>query len=283
MSEIGVVHLVHARNGIEALDRFLDSYRRHPAGIGHDLIVACKGFAGGDSLLPVRDRLRPFEHIEIQVPDHGFDIGTYARVSRRLPRRWFCFLNSFSEILGDQWLATLHRHACSPGVGLVGATGSWQSIYANAADRCRIQKVTWRSFLRVLRLPHYKLSFPPFPNAHVRTNGFMMSGDVLSRIRFGSLGTKFAALRFESGWNSLTRQVSALGLAALVVGRDRRSHAVQEWPASRTFRSGAQENLLIADNRTRDFDQADPASRLLLGRTTWGSAFERAVIPAGCA
>ena len=45
MSDTAVVHLVRAGNQPELLERFLASYRRHPAGHPHRLVIVCKGFA----------------------------------------------------------------------------------------------------------------------------------------------------------------------------------------------------------------------------------------------
>jgi hypothetical protein len=40
MSSVQVVHLVRAINGIEPFADLLDSHRRHPAGIEHQLVLA---------------------------------------------------------------------------------------------------------------------------------------------------------------------------------------------------------------------------------------------------
>jgi hypothetical protein len=45
----------------------------------------------------------------------------------------------------------------------------------------------------------------------------------------------------------------------------------ERWPESHTFRSGDQHNLLVGDNRTRDYQHADPAMRRALAAMAWGS------------
>jgi len=55
-----------------------------------------------------------------------------------------------------------------------------------------------------------------------------------------------------------------------VAGRDGRVYGSEEWPASRTFRSGEQDNLLVADNRTEQYHAADPTRRGELARFAWG-------------
>jgi hypothetical protein len=81
----------------------------------------------------------------------------------------------------------------------------------------------------------------------------------------------------------MTRQLWARGLQTLVVGRDRRALPPQRWAESATFRSGGQANLLVADNRTRQWDAADPAERAHLSRLAWGAdrAATAAAAPAG--
>ena len=64
--------------------------------------------------------------------------------------------------------------------------------------------------------------------------------------------TKLAALQFESGPLSLTNAVLASSRRVLLIGKDS-AYDIDQWP-SNIFRSGMQENLIISDNQTRDFD-----------------------------
>lgn len=47
MSSISVAHLIRRGNDAGCLERFLQSYRKHPAGIDHELIFLLKGFPDG--------------------------------------------------------------------------------------------------------------------------------------------------------------------------------------------------------------------------------------------
>ena len=78
------------------------------------------------------------------------------------------------------------------------------------------------------------------------------------------------AYRLESGPASFTRRVEDLGARTVVVGRDGSRHDSADWPASRTFWQGAQENLLVADNQTDDYAEADSGGRRLLSQFAWG-------------
>ena len=81
---------------------------------------------------------------------------------------------------------------------------------------------------------------------------------------------KRVTYRLESGPRSITRQVLARGLRAVVAGRDGRAYDVEEWPRSATYRAGRQQNLLVADNRTGDWERASPRLRRRLSRDAWG-------------
>ena len=139
--------------------------------------------------------------------------------------------------------------------GMVAASGSYESA-TSAAPRP----------LKPLRLP----SYPLFPNAHLRTNAMAIERRTLDSIRWERPRNKAGALRLESGRSGLTAQVDALGLRTLVVGRDGTAFDRSDWPLSRTFRSGDQENLLVADNRTRQYEAATEPERQRLARMAWG-------------
>ena len=55
-----------------------------------------------------------------------------------------------------------------------------------------------------------------------------------------------------------------------VVGRDGEAYPVDRWAEAAVFRSGEQRNLLVADNRTRDYAEGDARYRRKLTRLAWG-------------
>lgn len=281
MPDLCVAHLVRERNGPGPFAAFLDSYRRHPAGVGHDLLVIFKGFGGGAALAPYRELLGGLPFRPFEVPDEGFDIVPYFKAAARFDYRHFCFLNSFSVILDDGWLEKLYAPARAAGVGVVGATGSWESLYADYLRRWRRERSRWlyRGMLAcewaklraALRL---RAQFGPFPNPHVRTNAFVVARDLLSRLEVGELKRKEDAHRFESGRAGMTRQIVALGLRPLVAGRDGRAYEWADWRESLTFRSGEQQNLLVSDNQTRQYAEADEPTRRVLREFAWREGAE---------
>lgn len=277
MAEIGVVHLARAANGPAPFAAFLDSYRARPAGAAHELVVIFKGFERGAVPDEYRDLLRGVAHAPFFFPDEGFDILPYFAAARAFDRPRLLFLNSFSVLLGDGWLAKLDAHARRSGVGMVGATGSYESMYSNYLLELwrgrprRPHRGALRDAYRGLReARRLRAMFAPFPNFHLRSNALLTGRELMLGLEVGRVDDKLDALRFESGRASWTRQVAARGLRALVVGRDGRGYERGEWPDSLTFRIGEQQNLLVADNRTRQYAEADAEFRRFMTRITWG-------------
>lgn len=258
MSEVCLVHLVWAPLGVEPLQRFLRSYNAHPPGADHRLVVVLNGFGDGPLPPATAAALRAVPHEALRPAAAIQDLAAYRLAAGHVS--WaeeICFLNSHSEPLAEGWLASLRDGLRRPGVGIVAATGSHESSFS-AAPRP----------LKPLRA----LEYPPFPNPHLRTNGFMLRRDELLALDWRIGRSKSSAHRLESGKRSITRQLAARGRGALVVDRDGRGHPPEAWAGSGTFRSGGQERLLIADNRTRQYAEAPAPERERLARMAWGAA-----------
>lgn len=124
---IAVVHLVWGPLGPGALREFLASYRRHQAGIEHELVMVFNNVQEHQSaaLLAELDRV---DHQMIMLPAAVQDLAAYIQAAQRLDHEHVCFLNSYSEILADGWLAKLAAALEQPAAGMVGATGTWASV-----------------------------------------------------------------------------------------------------------------------------------------------------------
>lgn len=308
MEDLAVVYLARKAEGLEPIRRFSESYRRNPAGVPHGLFVIFKGHKTAKDVADARAALGDLPHRAIRLSDKGFDIGAYIAAAREIENDRICFLNTFSEILAPGWLASLDKYAQRTGVGIVGATGSYESLYNSLLLISNVIRLTeirgggrderleryfrWllakranlapglptllRSAVRrfnALRLristQHFYNSFPRFPNPHVRSNGFLLRRDLL--LSFGNVGRrKRDAYEFESGREGMTARVRNSGLAALMVGADGHAYDVPQWPQSRIFRSGSQANLLIADNQTKAFMALSSEERDGYSCMTWG-------------
>lgn len=277
MSEIGVVHLVWEPLGLDVFRKFIASYRKSTGGKDHQLIILFNGFAGEHELIPYRNVLQGLIYTSYLLPRPVLDIAAYLYVAKKVNHTYLCFLNSYSVLLDEMWLAKMYRHAADEGVGLVGATGSYESHSSSITQwnylklsGFLIKDMGWLVY-RWLYVKKQEFYIPPFPNYHIRTNAFMLPRKLMLKIKAKRIRSKWDALMFESGRQNLTRQVFAMNLQALVVGRDGQSYSKEHWFESRTFRSGDQSNLLIADNRTEQYQMSDCSQRCKLSTRTWRS------------
>ena len=293
---IALVHLVWGPLGPEPLNRFLDSYRRHPPGTDHELVLLLNGLAADD---PVRAALPDVNTLELAAP--ALDLTAYAQAAQRLHHDRLCLVNSHSEILVDDWLAKLSAALDNPGTGLAGASGSWASmrsyalfhaglpsayrsvyedrrqtiaafdvLHAERSGQTPSHNALRRTLNTTLALADMTIGFERFPSHHVRTNAFLLDRETLIATTRAGLRRKVHTHRLESGRHSITRQIERRGQSAVVVDRDGRTYAHDAWPDSETLWQGAQRGLMVADNQTRDYQHGDRARRRLLARYAWG-------------
>lgn len=270
-----LVHLVWAPLGPRPLRAFLRSYRAHDPGLAHELVVLLNGAPAGG---PVREQLLAeldgVEHRLLETERPLLDLPAYGYAARVLAHERLCLLNSYSVVLADGWLALLARALDDPGVALAGASASWESQSEWIRGRLRY----WPYQLAGLR--RARRDYPRFPNPHIRTTAFMIARARLQAMDLERVADKRATYLLESGHASITRQVLDEGQRAVVVGRDGRTYDVEQWPLSATFRSGAQRNLLVADNRTADWELASARVRRRLSRDAWGDGTWQSPRPA---
>jgi hypothetical protein len=183
------------------------------------------------------------------------DLDHYRMAVDRIEAERYCFVNTVSVVLADGWLGHLEQALLAPGVGIAGATGSYETPNAVRPGP-----------LRRMRPGH-----EPFPNPHLRTNCFALERELLLSLDWPTGLTKLQAVALEGGSNSLTRQVQARGLEAVVVGRDSVAYPPDRWRESATFRSGEQANLLVSDNRTRHYQEGGRLTRRGLAWLAWGT------------
>jgi hypothetical protein len=295
-----LVHLVWAPLGLNPLREFAQALRAHEPGVDHTLVLAMKGFASTSQARPYLEEVADLEPKVLFFADSGLDLGVYFAAAARLRSERYCFVNSYSRPLVAGWLAKLDAALARPGAGLVGATGSWASSrswmahsaglpnayrgalpappiaraqllaaeleHADAERRSRGEALRAR-WAALRQLP----GLEPFPAHHLRTNAFMISHAVLGRLRLRAVRNKLDAYALEHGRASITRQVQRMGLGTLVVDRQGAVYEHLRWDRSHTFWQGAQEGLLVADNRTLAYQRGDRARRQVLSAYAWGA------------
>jgi hypothetical protein len=253
MSADGIALFYLARGAdadyLASIRRFVEAYRSKPAGVAHELVVIFKGYASERARDGARAAMSGVSFQEVHTGDETFDLGAYADAILCVSCARAAFLNTGSEPVSSNWLGKLNAALDLPGMGLVGASGSYQVGPAGGY----------------------------FPNIHLRTNACMMRAPLARRILRGfTIRTKLDAYNAEHGPNSVTRQVVACGLTVAIVGANGRAYAPEWWRGSRTFHQGDQANLLVADNQTRDWDAMTWPKRELLYDATWGTLRTRA-------
>lgn len=263
MSSVAVIYLVWVPLGLLPLERFLASYTRFPASLPHELIVVFNGHQTPAELAPFHERLRNIPHVTriFEMPQQ--DIASYLAVTQTCSQNYLCFLNSYSEVQTASWLQKLYQPFHSPTVGLVGATGSWES---------RQIVVPLRNLRTWLRYRLHNRRWPTFPNPHIRSTGFMLARETMLRLSLPPIRTKEDAYQFESGFGSMTRQIQSWNLQTLLTDRDGSAFAPPEWAQSRTFRACDQSQLLITDNRTQLYQDADAATKRQMSLMAWGDS-----------
>jgi hypothetical protein len=299
-----LVHLVREVNGPGALRAFAAALRAHPPGIEHELVLAMKGFASSAAARPYLEEVEDLAPQVLFFPDRRFDLGVYFATAARLRRERYCFVNSNGRPLVDGWLAKLDAALDRPGVGQVGATGSWASQHSwltysmglgsayrglmpppsvarkllldielekHGRERRSLAQAVRARLQTLLQVPEEIFGFEPFPTHHLRPNTFMIAHATLRELRLFVVLNKMDTYTLESGRESITRQLQRLGLTSLVVDRAGAAYTPERWDRSRTLWQGEQEGLLVADNQTLYYTNGDPARRRLLSVFAWGA------------
>jgi glycosyltransferase involved in cell wall biosynthesis len=168
-STIRVFYLARLTDGRKKISRFAKSYSRFTPGKEHDLTVIVKG---ANNQFEVDLITQQFSGIDCSfelVPDSiGVDIHAYLYMVQKYDNEFFCFLNTHSEIVSEKWLEKMYKAIIRPNVGLVGAFGSYESIYRSwevlykAQQRYRRGELSFRdawNFYWILESSRLKGSF----------------------------------------------------------------------------------------------------------------------------
>jgi hypothetical protein len=305
-----LVHLVRERNGLPWFRAFAKALRAHPPGVAYELVLAMKGFSSRAQAAPYLDEVADLAPEPVFFTDRGFDLDMDFELAARLRRDRYCFINSHGRPLVDGWLAKLDAALARPGVGQVGASGSWASMHSWAMSMVGLPNAyrglfPARQVLReqtmeiqheaaslgigsnlnsgrstvsatrlrlrsVPRVPREFVEFEPFPARHLRSNTFMLSHAALRELHLLPVRNKMDIHVLESGRQSITAQLERIGLRSLVVDRTGAVYGPEQWDRSRTLWQGEQEQLLVADNQTLCYTAGTFARRNLLSTLAWG-------------
>lgn len=277
-NRIAVVHLVWLPFGLERFQAFIKSYKLFKADTPHDLIFLFNGVIQQEDitsyLVYSKNENIKFHHFTLKK---GQDLEAYYWISRKLSHDYILFLNSYSTILAPGWLLKYVQHI-DDRTGVVSATGNYISYYSSVFHKNGISWNSDKTFIENIKkyklllkaFFYWQFIFPPFPNPHIRTNAFFMKRDLFLALDFNKPKTKLNAYQFESGKYSLSRQLVKKGLKILIVDKYGRVYTINEWKTSNVFWQGNQENLLIGDNQTAAYDEANDLEKKRLTTLAWG-------------
>jgi hypothetical protein len=277
-SSIAVVYLARGiPSGIDSAEAFFASYESHDAGIAHTLWVIVKGWENTPGLDRLNALATRFGAKVTALPDDGFDFGAYFRAATVLRDDWICLMNTNSRIRVPSWLLRLHHAALRADVGAAGATGSWESLVRDAYVSMRSQG--WLAPRALARVAANWMRFPAFPNPHLRSNAILTRMSLFKEFsrRCRIPRTKREAYRLESGRSGFSAFLRSRRLAPVVCGADNGVYYPPDWPASGTFRSLGQHNLLVADNQTLQYEAEAHIGRHSLQLATWGRTVDDSV------
>jgi hypothetical protein len=82
--------------------------------------------------------------------------------------------------------------------------------------------------------------------------------------------SKIDELLFESGKYSLSVQAVIAGYSLLIVGADGKAYPMSQWRESKTFCSGNQSNLIVADHHCRNYDRCSFFRKRIREMITYG-------------
>ena len=274
MPDIAITYIARGAHGLSTVERFLDAYRRHPAGVPHDLVLLVKGWASQERGQVIRIAESCGATI-LDVADTGYDWGAYFRAARTLRHEHLCLLNSYARPQVDGWLKFLADALMQPGVVMAGASGSCETPRYNPIAPKRLTGRIRYAVSR-FRIRHFLRQFSNFPNPHLRSNAVLIGRSLF--VRFADLNgepkSKLDALVLESGTRGLSRFAAATG-QIVIAGADGTLYHPALFHESRTFRSGRQDNLLVADNRSDQFE--NESDRTMLHSLAWGSTHSKVV------
>lgn len=255
MTKVGLVYLDRAANPQRFARRFARSVIETADGVAAEIHWQAKGYGDGcrNPALDGLEREWNGAVHEHRYPEDVFQFFMGFDVAVKTDCDVLVFFTSTSQMLARPWLrGCLEAFDRVPGCGVVGATGSYETSGETT-----------------------------FPNVHIRTNAFMMERKRFLELDPGDMSTLESGNAFEAGPQGLTRQIEARGLKPVVVDREGRHFLPEDWPLSRTFRSGGQEALAVSDFRTFDYALGSLGKRRWLAQLAWGDGAlpERASLP----
>lgn len=210
MQKIAVFYLARIKEGLTHFEMFAQSYQNYPAGEPHDLYIIIKGDVKPGVMSGIEHIFSPIECKFIYVSDDGYDIHAYIKAAKQIPHDDVCFFNTFTQLQSENWLSKMVTNYRKPGVGAVGTTGSYESLYSSyklinktiwlSTQRVRYNKKFVKYFKFVLKI--HNASWLNYTSLYKKTKRFL--GDILyKRV---SVYDSTLHIEFEPHWKKLIEE-----------------------------------------------------------------------------
>lgn len=245
---IDVVYLAYSNEkigyGIEVVEKFLNSYKNHPAGIEHNFVIIAKNWTDKALYNKLCSLAKENNAKLVDLPDDGLDFGAYFRISKILENEYVFFLGSGIEILTDNWLLYTNKaFENDNAVQIAGPMGAWEKGVSGV-----------------------------FPNYHIRTCAFMINRELFLEYAAAQKfpKTKEDTWEMEHGQQSLTKFVFQKGYNAAIINSDGEIFTPENWIFSKTYISPDEFKSTLSDKWSKRYYSVNEEEKITLEVLVWG-------------
>lgn len=282
---ITVLYLSYIPYGKKYLKEFIESYKKYNSGIPHNLTILFNGFESENETIEFISLIEESKIIcEIIFTNKKLDIDSYFDAATKLKTEYVLFLNTYSVLLTENWCKIYFENIIKTNVGLVGSTGALGDFSHTDDYYYRVKNVYKFKFklIDIKKIIYFRFNYYPKVLPHLRTNAFMIKRELFLSLQYKKIRpfflnyfkalnkSKLTSLCFEHGTFSLTNQLLSRGLKPIIVGKNGIGYELNQWIESNTFWINKQENLIISDNQTKKFDDADLQNKKFMTYSAWG-------------
>ena len=288
MKLIDVIYLARGVDwGLNAAKTFIESYKKHPAGYPHHLIIAAKAWNTMPEEYQELKRLaEELNAIVIDLPDDGFEFTAYYRCALNLHSDFILCMTSSSVIQADNWLEKFAQKINDNKLlKMIGTCGSWAPTPKyDMIEWSQLKKQYTKKDLKyyydkylykikcLLQYIKYKNQFSNFPNYHIRTNAFIIDRNLYIEYfnQKHKPKTKMDCYCYESGKFSLTNYICSNNYKLGILGKDNILYNKKDWNKSRTFCAQDTSNIIIRDKYDTYFKNLSSIKRCIYEKIIWG-------------
>lgn len=238
---IDVVYLAYINEELgydaDVFEQFVDSYKKFPAGIEHNLTILIKKSTPQYFINLVNKT--GFKILEL--PDDGLDLGAFILAAMQLQGEYIFCLGSGITILCNDWLKKFSDAFIEADIHLAGPMGTYAKGHS---DR--------------------------FPNPHIRTCAFMIKRELFCEYadshKFPQ--TKEDTWEIEHGADSLTNFVLNKGGQAVVVNDEGKVFYPNDWKMAQTYIT-LDSKAIMDDKWARRYAHTDECLRTKIEMENW--------------